>query len=104
LLLDGAAGVVLLGFNSAFTVVFLGKAFAGFAAFFATSSSLFADFTVLGALVALVEAFLVLVFFTSSTVSSITFFGRPRPRLGTGSVAVAVAVEDMVLSFAPIGV
>lgn len=101
LLLDGAAGVVLFGFGSAFTVVFFVEALVVFAAFFTTSSS---PFTAFAALVAFVEAFLVFAFLTSSTVSSITFLGRPRPRFGIGSVAVAVAALDIVLSFAPIGV
>jgi hypothetical protein len=85
LLLDGDAGVVLAGFSALFASTFLLVAFvlfiALFATFFTASSSPFVAFA------ALVEAFLVPAFFTSSTTSSTTFFGRPRPRLGTTSAA-----------------
>lgn len=87
LLLDGATGVVFVGLSSAFFVVLFALLDVAAFGLFLTTSSPFTLFGAFGdAFVAFVEAFLVPVFATSSTVSSMTFLGRPRPRFAIGSV------------------
>lgn len=113
LLVAGVTGAGSVALTSAFFVVVAGFAalvilvvvFVGFAAF-ATFSFFAATFFSPSAFAAFVDvdAFLVPVFLISSTPptvpsisSAATFFGRPRPRLGTASL-VAVADADIVPS------
>jgi hypothetical protein len=96
--IDAGFAAVGLGSLALAVVVFFAVAVlpvaVAFALFFTTAASS-AALTVF--VLAFVLAFLVLVFFTSSTLSSTIFLGRPRPRFG-GIVVVSV-VDIMTVNW-----